>query len=733
MRSFAKYIRSSLKRYLTLNISAVLIILLSLCAVYIIRHVRLSYSQISQDYIRTLADRYAKDTEKLLSVEYTTCQVLQQGVMMFETVDEQDRRDYVDELLKKVLKSNTNLVDAWCVFEPNALDGLDSEYANTETSDETGRYIPYWTQSGNTISFTPLTDYIGSDWYDIPRSSKTGVLIEPNLYEVDGKMIWVCGVAFPILNSKGQSVGALGIDMALSTLTSILRTAKIYETGYMSLISAGGLVAVEQDTSIEGTVFDDFEGAKAQQFKSSGQSLEPFDYTKVRDKKDYLTRFVPVKIADAPQTWFIGVNVPKIEVTSNLNRIQFVLLYCFLGTILLVLICVYISIAALAREINKGVNAMNNIAEGDGDLTVRMQIKSDNELGKMYNFFNLTLQKIHTSIIRVRDESKKMEQIGATLSDNMNDTAAAANEITANIESVNRQIQQQGTNVKQATGSITTINDIVSSLMSNIQKQSNSVAEASSAIEQMVANIKSVTNILEKNSNTITSLEKSSDEGKTNVKSSVEATEKIMAQSKTLLEASKVIQNIASQTNLLAMNAAIEAAHAGEAGKGFSVVADEIRKLAEDSNKQGKAITTNLQQTLVSIKEVADSATSLQTKFNEIYDLTQQVSQQELTIMHAMQEQSSGGEQVLDAMKNINEVTVQVQSGGKKMHTSTNDATTEMDNLLRLTSEITSSMEEMSLGMENINHSINNVNDLTHKNTDSIESMTEAVNKFKLE
>ena len=162
------------------------------------------------------------------------------------------------------------------------------------------------------------------------------------------------------------------------------------------------------------------------------------------------------------------------------------------------------------------------------------------------------------------------------------------------------------------------------------------------------------------------------------------------------------------------------------------MVADEIRKLAEDSNKQGKAITTNLKEALASIKQVADSSSSMQTKFNEIYDLTQEVARQELTIKSAMEEQSEGGGQVLDALKNINEITENVKKGGDDMQNAADIVFDKMQNLSRLTSEITSSMQEMSIGIESINSSMNSCNDLTHQNTDAIDTMTTEVDKFKV-
>ena len=154
--------------------------------------------------------------------------------------------------------------------------------------------------------------------------------------------------------------------------------------------------------------------------------------------------------------------------------------------------------------------------------------------------------------------------------------------------------------------------------------------------------------------------------------------------------------------------------------------------MVEDSNAQGKKITKNLKEVLGSIREVADSSKLLQEKFNDIYSLTQTVSEQEATIMSAMHEQSEGGGQVLVAMKDINDITVNVKSGGQEMSGAAQAVSSEMQNLLRLTEEITSSMQEMSMGMESINHSINSVNDLTHQNSDCIYALGNAVNKFKV-
>lgn len=723
----------SIRSRLIIAIGAALAVLLIACALFILMIVEKNMVELAQSFNNRTVEYYTSDTKSILSKEFNICKTLQEAVELYEEIPVAERRDYLNTILRKVLVENEDFVDTWTVWEPNALDGMDAEYADTYCHDSTGRFIPYWTRSGTTIDCVALTDYDGSFWYDQPRNSPKGILIEPNLYEVAGKMIWVCGVAFPIHDSSGKAVGVVGLDMSLDSLSSLLKSAKIYESGYLTLISNDGLVAVGKDLEQEGKIFEDFNKAeKKKLFQNAARTLTPFGNMVMEDGVRTLEIIKPFKVENADQVWYVGLMVPYAEMTKQQKSLRVIIIVIFALSLMIVSSVASFIITKVVREINKGVDAMKNIAQGDGDLTVRMSVHNNDEMGIMYKYFNKTIEKIQTSIAQVKDESSRMDQIGQTLSDNMNDTAAAANQITANIDSINRQIIQQGDNVRGAGESVEYIANNVASLIQDIENQSASVVESSSAIEEMVANIRSVTNILEKNSSTIKELENSSEAGKSSINTSVDATRKIQEQSETLLEASKVIQNIASQTNLLAMNAAIEAAHAGESGKGFSVVADEIRKLAEDSNTQGKKITKNLKEVLKSIREVADSSKLLQEKFNDIYSLTQIVSEQETTIMSAMQEQSEGGGQVLTAMRDINNITVNVKNGGQEMSGAAQTVRSDMNNLLRLTEEITSSMQEMSMGMENINHSINNANDLTHQNSDCIKALGMAVNKFKV-
>ena len=267
----------SIRTQLLLTIGLGLVLLLTLCSIIILRRVSSGFNAISRNYLHEMASFYAESTKSIIAHEYATCEALRTSIEQIDEIPVEQRRTFVNAVLKQALIDNETFVDTWVVYEPNALDGLDSQYANTANHDKTGRFIPYWTKVGSLIECTPLTDYENGSWYVDPLRSKTGVLIDPNPYEIGGKTVWVCGVAFPIHNKAGKAIGVIGLDMSLETLESLLRDVKVYDTGYLSLISNSGLVAVDADTSNEGKILPEFKSGDASQlFASSKNSRAPF-------------------------------------------------------------------------------------------------------------------------------------------------------------------------------------------------------------------------------------------------------------------------------------------------------------------------------------------------------------------------------------------------------------------------------------------------------------------------
>ncbi|MCL2233689.1 MAG: methyl-accepting chemotaxis protein [Treponema sp.] len=211
------------------------------------------------------------------------------------------------------------------------------------------------------------------------------------------------------------------------------------------------------------------------------------------------------------------------------------------------------------------------------------------------------------------------------------------------------------------------IQTMMEQLNANVSEQAAAVTESAAAIEEMVANIQSVTSALSKNADQVTELQSASEVGHNGINEVVTDIRGIASESESLLEINSVMANIASQTNLLSMNAAIEAAHAGEAGRGFAVVADEIRKLAESSSKQSKTISTVLKTIKASIDKITKSAENVLNRFDTIDGGIKTVAEQERGVLNAMEEQRHGSEQVLQAISQVSDITQRVKNDAQQM------------------------------------------------------------------
>jgi methyl-accepting chemotaxis protein len=209
--------------------------------------------------------------------------------------------------------------------------------------------------------------------------------------------------------------------------------------------------------------------------------------------------------------------------------------------------------------------------------------------------------------------------------------------------------------------------------------------------------------------------------------------QEIARESEGLLEINAVMENIASQTNLLSMNAAIEAAHAGEAGKGFAVVADEIRKLAESSSEQSKTIGTVLKKIAESIKKITTSTDTVLKRFEAIDTSVKTVSLQEENIRNAMEEQNEGSKQLLQSAGGLEEATRSVKSGSEEMLVGSKEVMHESQNLEKITQEITGGMNEMASGAEQVNIAVHNVNEISTKNREAIDFLKKEVSRFKVD
>lgn len=430
--------------------------------------------------------------------------------------------------------------------------------------------------------------------------------------------------------------------------------------------------------------------------------------------------------------WMVVIRAPVDDFLDTVESLQYMMVVTGFSLLGVALAATLIVTRKMILPLQKVVLALKDIAQGEGDLTVRLPVVNNDEVTLLSKYFNQTIEKIGNSIRSVETNTNTMQFIGDELASNMTETASAVEQIKSNISNIKEQTLTQAASVTETAATVEQIIRTIKQLNGSIETQAASVAESSSSIEQMVANIASITQTLGKSDNIIKELASATAEGKDNVSNANTVTQKISEESGSLMEASNVIQHIASQTNLLAMNAAIEAAHAGEAGKGFAVVADEIRKLAEESSAQGKTITSTLKNLSSEIELLANSSKTVEEKFNAIFSLAENVKAMSNSIMEAMSEQENGSKEVLTAIRNINTVTQEVKQGSHEMLKGGEGIAQEMSKLDDLTRTITDRMNEMTSGALQINDAVQEVQGITQKNKESIESLADEVMKFKV-
>lgn len=367
-----------------------------------------------------------------------------------------------------------------------------------------------------------------------------------------------------------------------------------------------------------------------------------------------------------------------------------------------------------------------------GDLTAKLEVQFTNEVGQMFADFNSTMEYLRHLIYTIQESIQALSASGENLAQNMMQTASAMHQMEGTISTVTDESMTQASSVMETTSTVAKIIETIKRVGDSVAAQASSVTESSASVEEMLANISSISQTLERSDEVVRELSSATTSGRETVSHATTVTHRINEASGSLMEASGIIQHIASQTNMLAMNAAIEAAHAGEAGQGFAVVADEIRKLAEESSTQGKTITATLKHLSGDISSLDQATRTVEEKFNAIYGLSERIMQMSSQMTLAMHEQNSGSQEVLSAIKDINTVTLEVREGSDEMLQGSEAVVAEMARLNQLTNDITASMNEMAAGASQINGTVQRVSDLTVANKESIQKLSEEIQVFKV-
>jgi len=373
---------------------------------------------------------------------------------------------------------------------------------------------------------------------------------------------------------------------------------------------------------------------------------------------------------------------------------------------------------------------LDQLSSGKRDLTQRVMIGSVDEVGTISGLVNEFSQNLLVSVDDLKAAQSQLKTVGEELSTNAKSSALAVQGISRDVDSVREKSQLQRQSVAESSSAVEQIAKNIESLDGLIGSQGASITQASSAIEEMVGNVSAVTTSIQKMAEEFGGLSAAAQEGQATLAASSERIKQISSRSKALMEANKVISNIASQTNLLAMNAAIEAAHAGEAGRGFSVVADEIRKLAETSAKNSQTIRTELAQVQKAIEEVVKTSLASEAAFTTVSGKIKETDFLVQEIHHGMKEQKEGSGQILSALKAMNEISEQVRSGSSEMREGNTRVLTEMGLLHRSSVEIGERLESMAQNTGAISTSAMRVSSLAEGTEETIGKMENALGTF---
>jgi methyl-accepting chemotaxis protein len=575
------------------------------------------------------------------------------------------------------------------------------------------------------VGWIPNADWDNTkrSWFNDAKNAGGKIIFtDPYIDAATGNLIFA--MAKTVFDPKtGEDLGVISENVSISTLTALANAQKSIPEMKSYILHKTGLYITHDDASfvMREDFFKDknFENLRAgvlSGFAFRGESGEYIIYSDV------------IPAAD----WRIVSVLPSSAFLNEINRIAAVSAVLAFIYMVIIAVITFIVMRRIIKPISIAASFLKEISEDSGDLTKTLEITAKNEIGDMAFYFNSTMKRIKNMVKTIKDISEKLNKTGRDLAQNTSNAASSVYHISSAVKNISTKTKDQQESVSQTNLTMEHLASAIKNLGALVEKQSEETLRSNAAIERMIESVKSVTRTVNGNTENIKDLTAASEVGRSELNEACANIKEVAVESEGLLRINSVIKTLASQTNLLAMNAAIEAAHAGEAGKGFSVVAEEIRKLAESSEGQSKIISSTLKKMRDSIEKTNLVTAGVLNKFEAIGSGVNSVSRQSLAVGAAMEEQDKVSRQMQEASKSLAAISEGVKAGAREMLEDSAGVIAESRKLGEMTLGIIENISEISREISGIDESVGVVKNVSVQNKETIETLVEEASRFKI-